>query len=263
MNFHRTNANRNISSSVTVDLECLACATPHSLRDNVSACLPLVVVLADQAFPPMIPGRDGRCIVIIRVEDGLLFELEQAFADIFAELLGPNGSFPRGSVVLLGSISHLGGRGLVSYVTDLYGTMASLGSKTGSGVEVIPFVPVPVCGLGGGGLVRDLLDLDAWILGSGLGPGIQLEGTRWAFWDVMGSAGIGINDDKGVWTFFVPTDCRNPRKRVFCSQPPSPALPASLPPLSSLEEKKIVYALISDINGFYGINLDPNPSLER
>jgi hypothetical protein len=57
-------------------------------------------------------------------------------------------------------------------------------------------------------------------------------------WDVMGSARTGVNDDKGVRTFFVPTDCRNPRKRVFHSQPPSPALPASLPPISSLEEKK-------------------------
>ncbi len=263
MNFHRTDANRNISSSVTVDLECLACATPHSLRDNNSSGVPVVVVLADQAFPPMIPGQDGRCIVIIRVEDGLLFELEQAFTDILAELLGPTVSLPRGSVVLLGSSSHLGGRGLVSYVTNLCGTIASLGNKTGSGVEVIPFVPVPVCGLGGGGLIRDLFDLDAWILGSALGPGIRLEGTRRAFWEVMGSVGDGINDDKGVRTFFIPADCRNPRKRVFRSQPPVPALPASLPPLSSLEEKKIVCALISDLNGFYGINLDPSPSLER
>jgi hypothetical protein len=109
MNFHRTDANRNISSSVTVELECLACVAPHSLRDNAAAGLPLVVVLADQAFPPMIPGCDGRCVVIVRVEDGFLFEIEQAFGDIFAELLSPNGSFPRGSVVLLGSISHLGG----------------------------------------------------------------------------------------------------------------------------------------------------------
>ncbi len=163
----------------------------------------------------------------------------------------------------MGSISHLGGRGLVSYVTDLFGTLTSLVNKTGNGVEVIPFVPVPVCGLGGGGLVRDLLDLDAWILGSGLGPGVLLEGSRRAFWEVMGSAGTGASDDNGVRTIFVPTDCRNPRKRVFRSQPPSPALPASLPPIGPLDEKKIVLALISDLNGFYGINLDPNPSLER
>jgi hypothetical protein len=103
---------------------------------------------------------------------------------------------------------------------------------------VIPFVPVPVCGLGGGGLLRDLLDLDAWILGSSLGPGILLEGTRRAFWDVMGSAGTGVSDDKGVRTFFVPTDCHNPRKRVFRSQPPSPALPVSLLPISTLDKKK-------------------------
>jgi hypothetical protein len=44
MNFHRTDANRNISSSVTVELECLACMAPHSLRDNAAAGLPLVVV---------------------------------------------------------------------------------------------------------------------------------------------------------------------------------------------------------------------------
>jgi hypothetical protein len=111
------------------------------------AC-PWWLLLDDQAFPPMIPGCDGRCVVIVRVEDGFLFEIEQAFGDIFAELLSPNGSFPRGSVVLLGSISHLGGRGLVGYTIYLCGVLASLGSKTGHGVEVIPFVPVPVCGLG-------------------------------------------------------------------------------------------------------------------
>jgi hypothetical protein len=40
-------------------------------------------------------------------------------------------------------------------------------------------------------------------------------------------------------------------------------LPASLPPIRPLDEEKIVFALIADLNGFYGINLDPNPSLER
>jgi hypothetical protein len=129
----------------------------------------------DQAFPLVLPGNDDKCVVIIRVEDGLLSEIEQAFAEIFAEHVSPSGSLPRGSVRLIGSVSYLSAKGLVSYASDLCGTMSSLGARVGQSVEIVPLVPVPVGGVGGpgnGGTIRELLDLDAWILGSGLGQGV-------------------------------------------------------------------------------------------
>ncbi len=191
-NYHRTDVNRNISASVTVDLDCLACELPHSYRESIVEGKPLVLILSDQAFPPVVPGNDGNCVVIVKTEDGLLMEIEQAFADIFAEYVSPSGSLPRGSVVLVCSVSHLAARGLSSYVNDLVGTMASLGGRVGTSGEIVPFVPVLLGGVGGkgiGALMRDLLDLDAWIMSSGLGPGVRLEGARRAFWEVIRGGG--------------------------------------------------------------------------
>jgi hypothetical protein len=150
-NFHRTDVNRNISASVTVGLQCLACETGHSYRDSIGAGIPIVLVLSDQAFPAILPASDGNCIVIVRVEDGLLSEIDSAFSDLFAEFLIPGGGLPRGSLIMIGSLSHLGTRGLDSYAGDLCGTISSLSARAGPSVEVVPFVPVPVAGIGGGG----------------------------------------------------------------------------------------------------------------
>jgi hypothetical protein len=124
MNFHRTDVNRNISSRVTVGLDCLSCDGGHSFRDSLKAGSPAVLVLTDQSFPPILPARDSKCVVIVRVEDGLLSEIEGAFCDLFAEFLTPNGGLPRGSLILVGSVSHLGARGLDSYASELCGTIS-------------------------------------------------------------------------------------------------------------------------------------------
>jgi hypothetical protein len=144
MNFHRTDVNRNISASVTVELSCLACDTQHSFKESIAAGIPLVVVLSDQAFPPVVPGKDKKCLVVVRVEDGLLSEIENSFLDLFAEFVSPNGRLPTGSVVMVGSMSHLGARGLDSYAGDLVGCMSSTRARVGRGVEVVPSVPVPI-----------------------------------------------------------------------------------------------------------------------
>jgi hypothetical protein len=144
-------------------------------------------------------GNDGKCVVIIKTEDGLLSEIEQAFVDIFPEHVSPSGFLPRGSVVLVGSVSHLAARGIASYATDLVGIISSLGARAGKAVEIIPFVLVPLGGTGGkgNGGIWDLLDLDAWIMASGLGPGVRLEGARWAFWEVV--RGWGDLTDPPAW----------------------------------------------------------------
>jgi hypothetical protein len=190
-NYHRLDVGRNISASVTVDLGCLACASPHSIREELGRGIAKVVVLSDQAFPPLLPTDDGRCVVVIRVEDGVLSELVSVFNDIFANFVGRNGGFPPGSVVLLGSLSHLGRRGICNYTEELVRCAGSLSAGVGAGVEVVPMVFFPMGGIGDPGVVRDAHDLDAWILGSALGTGLGLGGARAALWAELRDAGGG------------------------------------------------------------------------
>jgi hypothetical protein len=197
------------------------------------------------------------------VEDGLLSEIESAFKDLFAEFLTPGGGMPRGSLILIGSLSHLGARGLDSYAGDLCGVISSLSARAGPSVEVVPFVPVPVAGIGGGGRIREILDLDSWIAGSGLGPGVLLDGARRAFWEVVLEAGEGPALPNGDRSLFIPATCRNPRRRTFISPGTASPLPSSVRPITQKEEESIVYALLEDINKLFGLGIDPNPSLER
>jgi hypothetical protein len=107
-NVHRMDVSRNISTSVSTDHGCLACMDPHSVGGEILSGTPKVFVLSDQAFPPILPTVDGNCIVIIRVEDGTLIELATVFCDFFAKFLVPSVGLPPGSVIMIGSLSHLG-----------------------------------------------------------------------------------------------------------------------------------------------------------
>ena len=84
-NYHCSDIGLNMSLSIARPavggrdmMNCLACPAPHSVAEKLSCGKPVVVVLADQNFPPTLPAKEGDCVIIIRVEDGLLHELEGA-----------------------------------------------------------------------------------------------------------------------------------------------------------------------------------------
>jgi hypothetical protein len=74
----------------------------------MAAGQPLAVILSEQNIPLILPDDDGKCAVIVRVEDCLLHKVNSALK-AFAKSINPNGDMPPGSVILIGSLSHLGG----------------------------------------------------------------------------------------------------------------------------------------------------------
>ena len=89
-NYHCLEKGLNLSLSIgkpgaggVDDMACLACSPTHSLKDKLNSNLPVVVVLSDQCFPALLPAEGGGCMIIIRVEDGTLMEIESVFADRF------------------------------------------------------------------------------------------------------------------------------------------------------------------------------------
>jgi hypothetical protein len=97
---------------------------PHSIAESLREGQPIVIILSDQTFPPVLPPTgDSNCTVIIRVEDCELWEPEEVFLDRFRPFCKPHGSLPSGSVILVGSMSHLAKNGLNFYALILVETM--------------------------------------------------------------------------------------------------------------------------------------------
>jgi hypothetical protein len=152
---------------------------------------PLVMVPSYQAVPPTLPSSNKNCILIVRVEDGLLGEIQSYFADFFAEFFKPNGGLPTGRVVLVGSLPRLVTREISSHMENLVRCIIFILARVGKGTVVITFIPVPLGGGGAGGprRVRDLYDLDSWINGSDLGPGVLLRASKLVPWRLFAGDG--------------------------------------------------------------------------
>jgi hypothetical protein len=239
---------------------CLACEKLHSLNERMEREEPVALVLCDQNFPPILPTIDGRCISVIRIEDGRLFELEKTFAEILPGILKPHGRLPAGSVVMVGSLSHLGSHGLESYTGDLVKIMASMAAALGGGVAVIPYVPIPLGGVASAATIRALYDLDSWILA---GNEKTLAGTRKKFWEIVGAGGGGGPSCDCERVYSLPASAHNPRKRPFWSRAVNPSLPKKLEPISTSEEKILLQSIINELTANFGISLHPDPALER
>jgi len=258
-NVHNIKERSNFSMSLDpAKLECLACTERHLfIRNDNPAC----IVAADQNFSPLLPAKIGLdCIGVIRVEDGSLAEITALFRDVFRNYTRPAGCLPPGSIILLGSISHLAMNGLQQYVEDLVRYLAIISSEVGGGAIVIPYVPIPLAGITSEELLRDMIDLDSWITGSGLGDLYTLQATRALFWDTLGlDASVVI--DGGCRTLFLPANAKNPRKQRFVAG--SVCHPASLDPVGEEKEAVIVTCLIGELSSLLSLKLDPSPDFAR
>ncbi len=79
---------------------------------------------------------------------------------------------------------------------------------------------------------------------------------------VLGEGG-GVSHHLGERPLFIPATCRNPRRRPFLSPAPASPLPQMVVPISPEGERRLITSLIDEINKFYGMGIDPNPTLER
>jgi hypothetical protein len=165
---------------------------------------------------------------------------------------------------LIGSMSHLAKNGLNFYAPILVETMTRMAGKVGPGVNVIPFVPVPIGGIGSETLARDMMDLDSWIVSTGAGQATGLPDTRDAFWRiVLADGGEGRRVYTSSAPLSLPAGIRNPRIRPFMSGAFVGTVPAEIPPLKQEDETKIVRTLLNELNEKFGVNLDCQPSFER
>ena len=268
-NYHCAEKGLNVSFSIARPeagsdrMCCLGCTDEHSFADRMAGeGLPVLVILSDQAFPAVLPAAGALCPIIMRVEDGTISEIVDVFMDRLKAFCSPHGSLPPGSVILLGSLSHLRARGVADYAESLVGAAHRLGSKTGSNVDVVPLVFVPMQGIADGCVIRDLFDLDGWLASAAQPVSTLLGSAREAFWKTVFEEG-GERGTQETRTIMLPHNLKNNRKAAYTCEPPICQLPASLSPFDSQKEQKIVLSILREINETYGLGLDENPNLER
>jgi hypothetical protein len=264
-NIHKMTERCNISASFkTGSNECLGCAASHKIFDVAKS--PICVSLTDHCFPPTVQGSGSRgCIVVIRIEDARLDELPGSL-DI---LLGNRNrrdslKLPAGSVVMVGSISHLHRVGVEQYALDLIRVVNELGARVGQNCHVILAVLVPLAGLHGQDLVRKMADLDSWICAAWPQPNLCLPELRGAVWAEMraslgGGEGWASNMSR---TLLLPISNRNTRKVPYTAGEVE-QLPKMVPPLTDSAEKSIVTTLVTDLNRNYVLGLSENISVAR
>ena len=97
---------------------------------------------------------------------------------MFRDFTKPVGSLPQGSVVLLGSTSHLSLLGLAAYTEDYVRCSGNLINLTGQSAAVCPLVQVPLSGVSSPETIWDMANLDTWILASKLPQNIVLSESR-------------------------------------------------------------------------------------
>jgi hypothetical protein len=126
-----------------VDWVCISCDVGHKLlpkKRNKPQWTKgrKLVILSDQNMPAAMPSLGEKCPAIIRVEGALLSEL----GDIFYSLLR-DFTLPEGSILLIGSLSHLMEEGMVGYAKCLGAEFRRFSKLFDFTVHVIPFIPPP------------------------------------------------------------------------------------------------------------------------
>jgi hypothetical protein len=149
------NVTMNQSESCTFDPStriCISCKSEHPAFSKK----PSVVLMSDQNFVPTLGTDDCNCIQIVRLENASLTEL----FDLAVEMLGDL-TFAEGSILLLGSVSHLGRYGTSVYAKD-WTEVVALASRTWRGVRICPLIPL-IRAECPGSVIRELSELAVWL----------------------------------------------------------------------------------------------------
>jgi hypothetical protein len=154
MNSNNRAVNQNVSLSFDPStLSCMSCVKPHNILSKGELDGTPVIVCSDQNFVPTLSGGNS-CVAIARLENGSLEEI----ADL--ERLAERHPIPPGTVLVLGSVTHLQNVGTTLFATDWCNTIENLRQKLRN-VKVIPGIPV-LREDGPGSLGKQLVELTHW-----------------------------------------------------------------------------------------------------
>jgi len=262
MKFHGARMNRGAietnecmsSSFDPLNLACLMCDREHSILDSNR---PLIIILTDQCFVGNLSGGETNCISVVKLENSTVLELADLALEIF-----DGKQIPAGSVIMIGSGSHLHRLGASSYAWDWVQCTNKIASKWRS-VNVCPLIPI-VTGDCPGSFHREVGQLAVWL------SQVYTCSTRgladtWAALvrtlDVRMQGGSQLLCMDTV-RIPMPADLEGCTTRTYVFKYNS-SCPAKLLSLDCKATEELVRALIQTLNRDFSTRLDPEAILER
>jgi hypothetical protein len=239
-----------------MDWVCLGCESGHKLlpkKRNKSQWTKgrKLVILSDQNMPASLPSKNDLCPAIIRVENGLLCEL----GDLFFSLL-KDFTLPEGSVLLIGSLTHIMEEGLVGYAKKMGAEFRRFSKLFDYTVHVVPFLPPPLGGTNDPDLVSNSYHIMTWL------EHVQK-------WNLTGyynmlrhflttSAAEGEYQLQKTQRYLMPASYELFGDYVLMCHP-IPGFGGSLPRMCVENEKVLVNGLLKELNIIFKWNLDTDP----
>ena len=217
-------------------------------------------VLTDQHFiasaPATTPGE--QCLKIIRVENATLWDLLNTFKELIGERdLG----VPVGSVILLGSASHLASVGTAVYAEELVLVFRSLYQLLEGEVYILHSPFMLIDSSSNAALLLAIFEVAAWLKNVMGNDSCCLRTTM----DVMLTTLIG--NSTGNLIVASPTQLMLPSGLYSTDRTRWDSggtnLPSGVRPMSRRDEGGILLNLISELNQTRSMNLDPSQNFSR
>ena len=161
--FHGARAkkgNETVNQSVTMSIDpetliCLQCDKEHPFINSEGK--PVVIIICDQNYVPVWPSNKcDTSVAVIRLANGTLHELADLLMEIFDRK-----NLPDGSVVLMGSVSHLHRVGVGSFSREWTQVVNRLGRRWPN-IRVCPLAPLIRENVSGG-VSREIVELASWL----------------------------------------------------------------------------------------------------
>ncbi len=248
------------SSFARDDWTCISCDKAHHLlplkteKNNWREGRKLIF-LCDQNFPAVLPSRDESCPVVFRVEGGLLREIGIAFMNMLGDF-----TIPEGSVIVIGSLSHLMEEGRVGYSKGLVTEYIRFTKAFKNTVHVVPFLTPPLCGTNDPELLRVMLDITVWIE--------KLQ--KFKISEYYSELRVYITAYSGCLEQTIQNTQRHKMPKAFeayndknymCHE--WAGLGSSLQTMDMENERSLIGLVMSGLSSAFRWNLDDNPNLSR
>jgi hypothetical protein len=262
------NTKQIVTTSFDSSWYCYGCAF-HNIRPamrtrgEVGGSPRQAIVLSDQNFPAMLPvSGNALCFKIIRIESGPI----SALVDMLLDLVG-NRVVPAGSVILIGSVTHLADVGLSAYVSDMLEAEKKMRERLGRDLRVVPLPPMLMSGVDSGVLIREQFEFYTW-------AETFFPADSYLDESIASALAIIRSTCDGNQTWLEPKRVRLP------AHTPSGAttwhsggstvvntntgpLPYGATALQQPEERETVTTMIHEIREKLAVDLDPSPAFER